>query len=339
MKYSSAHQVAIAVVTFNSETELEGCFAAIDALSPSPAEVVILDNASSDGSLAEAQDWAKASPLQVKVIAEEHNVGFAEGMNLCLRETESPWFFALNPDARPEAVYLQKLVELATAANCRAGALTGRLRRPTVQGEARLDACGMVLTPTWRHLDRGSGEPDDGRYSRAERVFGATGAAALYWREALEDVALQGEIFDSRFFSFREDAELCFRLAERGWSVLYHPEAHCLHRRYNLPSRRRKMPAMVNYHSLKNRYLLRLYHQTWGNFFRTLPWTLIRDVGALIWVIMGERSSLPAYRWIWQHRKELLRRRKEIQGRRTEKTSAVDQWFQCPALPLNDLSE
>ncbi len=339
MKYSSADQMAIAVVTFNSEPELEGCFAAIDGLSPPPAEVVILDNASSDRSLALAQSWAKLSPLKVKVIAEERNVGFAEGMNRCLQETRSPWFFALNPDARPEPTYLRKLVELARTAAGATGALTGRLRRPTAGGEACLDACGMFLTLTWRHLDRGSGEPDDGRYSRAERVFGATGAAALYWREALEDVALHGEIFDSRFFSFREDAELCFRLAERGWSVLYHPEAHCLHRRYNLPSRRRKMPAAVNYHSLKNRYLLRFYHQTWGNFFRTLPWTLVRDLGALIWVIMGERSSLPAYSWIWRHRRELLRRRKEIQSRRTENNSAVDQWFQCPAQPLNDPSE
>ena len=133
----------------------------------------------------------------------------------------------------------------------------------------KLDACGMVLSPTWRHFDRGSGEPIEGSWTQADRVFGATGAASLFRRQALEDVAIDGEIFLSEFHSFREDAELCFRFHERGWEVLYEPAALCEHRRYTLPSRRRRMPPHVNMHSLKNRYLLRLYHQNGVNLLLT----------------------------------------------------------------------
>ena len=150
-----------------------------------------------------------------------------------------------------------------------------------------------------------------------EQVFGATGAASLFRREALDDVAVDGEVFDPRFHSFREDAELCFRLRERGWEVLYEPAAVAEHRRFNLPERRSAMPAFVNFHSLKNRYLLRLYHQTGGNFVRTFFPTLVRDLAALGYVLLRERSSLAAYAWLWRHRRELLRRRRIIQGRRT----------------------
>ncbi|MFL6289479.1 MAG: glycosyltransferase, partial [Thermoanaerobaculia bacterium] len=208
-----------------------------------------------------------------------------------------------------------------------AGAVTGRLVRP----DGRLDACGMRLTSNWRHLDRGSGEPDRGQFSRPERVFGATGAASLFRREALDDVAVEGEVFDPRFHSFREDAELCFRLRERGWEVLYEPAAHCEHRRFNLPERRSGMPASVNCHSLKNRYLLRLYHQTAGNLVRTLVPTLARDLGALAYVLLRERSSLAAYSWLWRNRADLLRRRRIIQGR---KTVDVDRWFRVNGIPI-----
>jgi len=214
----------------------------------------------------------------------------------------------------------------------RVGAVTGRLVRPA--DPRRLDACGMRLTRNWRHLDRGSGEVDRGQLSVPERVFGATGAASLFRRAALDDVAVEGEIFDSRFHSFREDAELCFRLRERGWEVVYEPAALCEHRRFNLPERRSAMPAAVNFHSLKNRYLLRIYHQTGGNFLRTFFPALIRDVAALGWVLLRERSSLGAYGWLWRNRREIFRRRRIIQGRRTVPPRAINRWFSIQGEPL-----
>ena len=157
----------------------------------------------------------------------------------------------------------------------------------TAAEPARLDACGMRLSWTWRHFDRGSGEPDRGQYGAAERVFGATGAATLWRRAALADVAIDGQVFDERFHSFREDAELAFRLRERGWEILYEPAAVATHRRRVLPERRAALPPAVNLHSLKNRYLLRIDHQTLGNFL----WTLARHAGARS---RGARLGAPA---------------------------------------------
>jgi GT2 family glycosyltransferase len=234
----------------------------------------------------------------------------------------------LNADARPTPDFVTRLLERSAQPGLRVGAVTGRLVRPSREGEPRrLDACGMRLAKAWRHFDRGSGEVDRGQYGQPERVFGATGAASLFRRAALDDAAVEGEIFDPRFHSFREDAELCFRLRERGWEILYEPAAVAEHRRFNLPERRSAMPALVNYHSLKNRYLLRIYHQTPGNFFRTLVPTLARDLAALGWVLLREQSSLPAYGWLWLNRCPLRDRRRAIQGRRTVPARDVDRWF------------
>ena len=321
--------VAVCIVTFNSAGDLPGCLQSVAALRHRPLEVVVVDCASSDGSLETARAHAPAGlPLQAVALSE--NLGFAGGMNAALARTRAPFVLLLNADARPGPDYVTRLLERAAHPGVRAGAVTGRLVRP----DGRLDACGMRLIPSWRHLDRGSGEEDRGQWAVPERVFGATGAASLFRREALDDVAVEGEVFDPRFHSFREDAELCFRLRERGWEVLYEPTAVAGHRRFNLPERRSGMPPAVNRHSLKNRYLLRVYHQTAGNFVRTFFPALFRDLQALGYVLLRERSSLGAYAWLWRNRRDLLRRRRLIQGRRTVPAREIDRWFFQQGAPL-----
>jgi GT2 family glycosyltransferase len=326
----------VCIVTHDSAADIPGCLAAVGAFEHRPLELVVADCASRDGSLDRAREAAPAGiPFQAVALSE--NLGFAGGMNAALARTAAPFVLTLNADTRPHPAFVTRLlarIEAPLPGGGRAGAATGRLLRPADGGPARLDACGMRLTPAWRHLDRGSGEADRGQHATPERVFGATGAASLFRREALLDAAVDGEVFDSRFHSFREDAELCFRLRERGWEVLYEPAAVAEHRRRVVPERRAALPAAVNYHSLKNRYLLRLYHQTPGNLLWTLPFTVTRDLAALAYVLASERTSLPAYAWLWRHRRELLARRRAIQARRRVPARAIDRWFLRGGAPL-----
>lgn len=336
--------VAILVVTYNCERDLPGAFAALAELRSPPAELVVVDCASADGSVAAARRSAPAGiPTTVEALGE--NLGFAGGMNRAIALSTAPYLLTLNADARLAPDSLAALVaRLEDPQLSRVAAVTGRLVRELPGGAAesphgvgappQLDACGMRLSWTWRHFDRGSGEPDRGQFASAERVFGATGAATLWRRAALEDVALGGEIFDQRYHSFREDAELAFRLRERGWEIVYEPAAAATHRRSVLPERRAKLPATVNLHSLKNRYLLRIDHQTPGNFLWTLPATLARDLAALAWVLLCERSSLPAYAWLWRERRNLAAHRRLVQLRRTVPARAIGRWFLRSAEPL-----
>lgn len=317
--------VAVAIVTHDSAADLAACLAAIGRLTPAPEQLVIVDCASRDDSVDVARAHLPAA-VASRVVPLAENRGFAGGMNRAFAETESAWVLTLNADALPAPDFLARLLACATdPAAGRVGAVAARLCRPG--NPARLDACGMRLTRAWRHLDRGSGEIDRGQYGVRERVFGATGAASLWRRAALEDVAIEGELFDERFHSYREDAELCFRLRAREWEVVYEPSAHCEHRRRVTPAGRSRLPAEINRRSLQNRYLWRFGHQTLGNLMATLPWTLTRDLAALAWVLARERTSLAAYAWLWQQRRAIAARRRLLRQRRTAPPGAVERWL------------
>lgn len=341
---SAVPAVAVCIVTHDDADDLARCLEAVAASTHRPLEVVIVDCASDDDSVdvaRQATAHLARSGIRSVVHPLTENRGFAGGMNAAFAATDAPFLLTLNADALPAPDYISLLLA-GLLQDDRTAVATGRLMRPDTGAERLLDACGMRLTRTWRHFDRGSGEVDRNQYGRPEQVFGATGAATLWRRRALDDVAFadhlhpgtgseEQAIFDPDFHSFREDAELCFRLQARGWAVRYEPAACAEHRRTNLPSRRRSMPAFVNRHSLKNRYLLRIYHQTGRNALLTLGPTLLRDLGALLWVMTVERSSLDAYTWLWRRRSLLRARRAWLAARRTHD---VDRWFRYDAEPV-----
>lgn len=325
--------VAVCIVTHEAASDLPACFQAVARQTYRPLELVVVDCASSDGSARIARELTTPG-VDKRVVASEENLGFSGGMNRALEETRADWILSLNADTVPAEDFVEQLVRRGEA-EARTGAVTGRLLRPAERGERQIDACGMLLVKSWRHLDRGSGELDRGQWQRAEEVFGATGAASLFRRAALDDVGHEdGEVFDQDFFAYREDAELAFRLQEREWRVIYEPAAICEHRRRVVPERRGQLPARINYHSLKNRYLLRAYHQTPRNFWRTLLPTLLRDLLAAGYVILRERTSLPAYLWLWRNRRRIQARRRWIQGRKSCSQERIDGWFEVESRPL-----
>ena len=130
-----------------------------------------------------------------------------------------------------------------------------------------MDSTGIYFTPMLRHLDRGSQEVDNGHFLNYEYVFGATAAAALYRREMIEDISLDGEFFDPDFFVYREDADVAWRAQLMGWRCLYTPYARGYHVRTVLPGNRRALPAVINMHSVKNRFLMRIKNMT-GDLYR-----------------------------------------------------------------------
>lgn len=329
-------RAALLIATYNAEGDVADCLAAVAALSTRPLEVVWIDGGSTDGTAERVRTEAlrlAAAGISFELVTDVANIGYAAAMNRGIERSTAPWVLALNADARLEPDYVDRLLARVEGHGDRAAAATGRLSRFATAGEPdRLDACGMFLVRAWRHFDRGSDQLDAGQFRQPARVFGATGAASLFSRRALEDTAVgPGHYFDELFHSYREDAELAFRLQERGWDVLYEPTARARHRRFNLPQRRSSMSDLVNFHTLKNRYLLRAYHQTFGNLWRTLPWTLPRDVLAFGYVLLCERSSLPAYRWLFAHRRDIFLRRKKIQAART---CSLEPWFAAESFPV-----
>ena len=189
----------------------------------------------------------------------------------------------------------------AAELDARAGAICGKLLSigPGFEplAEPLIDSTGIYVTPAMRHFDRGWHEPDEGRYQQSEYVFGATGAAALYRRAMIDDISVDGEFFDPDFFSYREDADVAWRAQLLGWRCIYTPAAVAYHVRTVSPQNRRSIPAAINMHSVKNRFLLRIKNLTPGLWRRYwLPMTL-RDLVVIGGCFLTEPSSLRAF---WQ---------------------------------------
>lgn len=318
--------VLVSIVSWNSAAEIDRCLRSVFSQTV-PVEVFVFDNASRDETV------ARVARFPCAVTASPVNLGYSHGHNVNLRRELFDFALLLNPDVELREDFLAQLLPLFSD-HPRTGMAGGKLLRMGDDGEVDmnngrpiLDSAGIYFTPALRHFDRGSQQQDRGQYERRERVFGITGAALLCRREMLEDVAFHGEFLDEDFFAYREDADLAWRAQLRGWKAVYEPAAVGLHRRRVLPLRRRRLSPSINCHSLKNRYLLRRKNMDWVVWLRCFPFMLARDLGILAYVLLFERSSLEAYRRLWQLRGRLREKRRQVQSSRRVSRWEVASWF------------
>jgi GT2 family glycosyltransferase len=309
--------VSLIVVSHNDERDLPVSVGSAIAQRGVSVETLVVDNSSTDRSRAVVAEMAPAARL----VALPENIGFAGAMNRGIRETAGRYVLALNPDCRLSPDFAAVLTARLDP-RPEFGSASGRILRGSGEGLSAtsvLDSAGIFRTATGRHFDRGSSGPSDGRYLEEEPVFGASGAAGFYRRAALESAKISTGYFDSDFFLYREDADLAWRLQNLGWKCLYVPDAVAYHRRRNLPERRSAMPPQVNMHSVKNRFLLRINNQSPAECLATLVPTLARDAVVLGACLTIERSSLPAFSWLWKNRRRLWEKRREIQRKVNER--------------------
>ncbi len=322
----SGESVSVAIITFNSARYIRRCIESVFAQEKVPLDVVVVDNGSTDATLAILADFGD----RIQLIRNTGNSGFAAAQNQAIAATTGRWVLTLNPDVLLQPSFLRLLVE-AGASDPGVGTVCGKLLSigPGFQPlpAERIDSAGIVFTPQMRHLDRGWHELDGHRFEAAGYVFGATAAAALYRREMIADASIEGEFFDASFFVYREDADVAWRAQLLGWRCLYVPTAVGRHVRTVTPKNRREVPAFINMHSVKNRFLMRIKNATPELYRRYwLPMTL-RDLlvvgGCLCW----EFSSIPA---LWRVAAELpraLRHRKAIMARRRVDPAELAAWF------------
>jgi GT2 family glycosyltransferase len=318
--------VLVSLVTYNDEAFLARCLEAVQNQSI-PIRVKIFDNASQDGTRDIAQSFG------VPFHQSRENLGYSFGHNYNLLDEDFDTVLLLNADVILQANYLEVLLGALDEVE-KAGMAGGKLYRMDSKGRQILrrtfpvlDSTGMFFTPSQRHFDRGSEEEDRGQYDIRQFVFGITGATLLCKKEMLEDVRFGDEYLDEDFFAYREDADLAWRAQMRGWKAIYEPGAKALHCRRVFPRGRRGLPALINFHSLKNRYLMRMKNLDSAVRRRCFPYMWIRDAGILVYVLFFEWNSLPAYREVWRLREKFRKKREHVQSTRSVSSDALADWF------------
>lgn len=318
--------VSVTIVTYNSGRFIKRCLESVLAQRYPRIEIILVDNASSDGTV----DILGQFEDRCKIVYNSENVGFAAAQNQAIGLSNGDWVLTLNPDVLLAPDFIESLVE-AGRLDPRIGSVCGKLLTMTaafaLPDKPLVDSTGIYFNPMLRHLDRGSQEVDNGHFLNREYVFGATAAAALYRRTMIEDISQDGAFFDPDFFVYREDADVAWRAQLLGWRCLYTPRARGYHVRNVLPGNRRALPSVINMHSVKNRYLMRIKNITGGVYRRNWFWITLRDLVVVGCVLLREQTSLKAFWYIARHWRRFLDKRRQIMARRRVSDEYLASWF------------
>lgn len=324
--------VDVVIVNWNGRRWLPECLRALQR-STIPVRIIVVDCASEDDSV----QYVNSAHPDVDVIACAQNLGYAGGANAGVSRSTAPFVMVMNPDilvAPDHLAVLKQRFESDPAI----GAAQGKLYRiapdrfdADVRGSGDiLDSAGHVIRRDRMVVDWGQGRSDGPEFSEEASVFSACGAALFLRREMLEDVAPDGEYFDTTFFAYKEDIDLCWRARILGWDVRFVPEAVAWHVRGwtgENASAREKVSPTARRHSWKNHYLLMIKNDRLGDLVRALPfvvgWELVRHVYALV----REPSVYAAYRDLFRLLPGALRRRRELFRRRRTRPAEVRRWF------------
>jgi GT2 family glycosyltransferase len=289
-------------------------------------EVVVADNASADDTRQILREFSG----RIRTLLLPENLGFAEAQNRAIRACRGEWVLTLNPDVLLEPDFCRHMID-AAAFDPRAGAVCGKLLSIGPGFEplpsAKIDSTGIYFTPAMRHFDRGWRQPAETYSDRIEYVFGASAAAALYRRAMIADISVDGSFFDPDFFVYREDADVAWRAQLLGWRCIYTPYAIARHVRTVTPENRRSLPAAINMHSVKNRFLMRVKNTTPAVVRHCWASMLLRDLVVVGASLLWEPSSAKALWLFAQCLPRALRQRRAIMSRRRTPDADLAAWF------------
>ena len=318
----SAGIVSVIIVTWNHAPHVPACLEALAAQSYPELEVIVVDNASQDGSAA----WVRTLYPLVRVLEQTHNLGFAAGFNRGAALARGEWLLSVNPDLKPAADFVRQLVQ-AVRADPGLGLAAPKLMR--ADDLQRLDSTGLFLDRCRRPYDRGQMQLDSGQYDSSLDVFGACGAAALYRRAMLEDISVQGEFFDEDFFAYGEDADLSWRARLRGWTACYVPLAVASHvRGWGDTLRKRPDPNSLGPRlALRNRYLMSIKNDRFAYWLRDLPLILLAELPRLAYMLFVRPAALLGLVDLLRLAPAALRKRRIIRASQKVPDAELRHWF------------
>lgn len=209
---------SVVIPNWNGQRFLAAC---LDALRKQPAdaiEVILVDNASTDGS----QDFVKAAYPEVRLFELEANRGFTGACNIGIDAATGAFVALLNNDTEVERDWAENVLA-AFEAHPEAGIVASKML--LFDQRDRLHTAGDFFTTDGRAGNRGAWEWDRGQYDRGDYVFSACGGSAVYRRAMLDDI---GTLDDDYFFSL-EDVDLAWRAQLAGYRVWYDPGAIVYH--------------------------------------------------------------------------------------------------------------
>ncbi|UQZ33766.1 glycosyltransferase family 2 protein [Paenibacillus sp. PK3_47] len=334
--------VSVHIVTYNSADDIADCLTAVLAQNYPIKQIVVVDNDSKDGCAQKLREFYSRVEAEYRqgeqpgaedsgaagtdsaayktimtalpellLLENKLNTGFAPAHNQAIAATDTDYVLVLNPDLTLAPDYVSRLI-MQMESNSRIGSATGRLllkADPTL-----IDSTGLRMNRARRAFDRGAGEPAI-QWMESGEVFGVSGAAAMYSRQMIDDITVEGEFFDGDFFAYKEDVDVAWRAELFGWKGYYDAEAVGYHERGWKTSGRSGKPMFIRRISYINRYKTIYKNEPANTLLRTLIYSLPYEIAAHGYMLLREPKLITAWSTFFSQLSNLKRKRRYIQAK------------------------
>ena len=305
--------VSVVIVNNNGKEFLEQCLHSVLHSYYTNFEVILVDNASTDGSVEKAEKMLENNCL-IR-IRNKNNVGPAVARNMGVKAAKGKLIAFLDNDTKVDAFWLSNAVHVLESDHSIGAA---QLKLLLMGDPYRFDYGGDYLSPYGFLVQRvDEGAIDDGRFDELVEIFSVKEAGMIIRRDLFEE--LGG--FDEDYFMYVEGMDLCWRVWLMGYKVLFIPTSRVYHafgRISKLKSPRTKF--LSKYHGTKNYITTLLKNLSMQNLFKILPLHIILWLGVIIWHILRRRTTeamwiVKAILWNLTHFKRTWAKRQTVQFR------------------------
>lgn len=292
------HPLVITVIlNTNRREDTLAALASLENSSYSNHKIIVLDNASTDGSV----QAIRSNHPQVRIIQLTENLGYAGNNNVGIEaavQDGTDWVFVLNEDTVLASDCIERMIsvgEMDTNIGVM-GPMVYHHNEPEI-----IQSAGGRLSLSWQSEHIAQNERDTGQFSSPVEVDWISGCAILVRKEVIQQVGS----LDNRFFYYWEETEWCLRAKKGGWKIVHVPHAKLWHKGVQ---RDYQPGPNVTYYSTRNRFLVLEKHnaplkvrlQVWAQTLRTLASWSVRPK----WRLKREHRNA-----IWQGLLDYLRRR------------------------------
>ncbi|MFP4395476.1 MAG: glycosyltransferase family 2 protein [Anaerolineales bacterium] len=273
-------ETTVVIPNWNGRRLLGRCLDALQAQTYQDFDIILVDNGSTDGSVA----YLREHFPEVRVIVNEENRGFAAATNQGIRAAGGPrasrFIATLNNDTEAAPRWLAALVA-AMETEPQVGMCASAMffaHRPEM-----INSAGIAVDRAGIAWDRLGGAPLAALGDAPEEVFGPCAGAALYRRAMLEEIGL----FDEDFFAYMEDVDLAWRARAAGWRCLFAPQARVLH--HHSATGKEGSP-FKSFHLGRNKVWLLLKNYPARELWHHAPLALFYDLAAVLYALLVRRD-------------------------------------------------
>ncbi|MBU4478014.1 MAG: glycosyltransferase [Candidatus Omnitrophica bacterium] len=281
----------IITTTLKDKNNLKKLILSIAGQSLLPEQIILIYDGSGDFDSSITGQY----PLAIRLLANPKKLSLTLLQNKALGLCQEDCVLLLNDDVSLDGNFIEELIGVLEK-NKDIGIVTGKLLR---QDGEKLDSTGQFLGKSRKPVERGFGVRDRGQYEQPGFVFGACGAAVLYRKKMLEDIAIApGEYFDNDYHMFYEDLDISWRARNFGWKAYYNPKAVAYHQRG--ATAKEKKPLIRFFESynfawlntrlksdlIKNRYMTIIKNDCLREFLKDLPFIFIYDLKIFLYCLV-----------------------------------------------------